>query len=178
MVKYYRWLVDTVCNRYHAKYYSKLLRDLNEREFSWSINRDEDRAIDGITLRRRYVDEIIDNDKKSIPSMQEPCSVLEMMAALSLRIEEDYMHDPRSETNNTTEWFWNMIINLGLDKNDDTNYDPELTDTCLECMLDRRYRRDGKGGLFMVPGLRRDIDMANIDIWSQMNWYISMLEEF
>lgn len=178
MVKYYQWLVNTVCDKYHSKYYKKLLQDLNEREFIWSINRDEDRAIDGISLRRRYVDEIIKCDKKSIPSMQEPCSVLEMMAAMALRIEEDYMHDSRSDINNTTEWFWNMIINLGLDKNDDLNYDPDLTDTCLDCLLDRRYRRDGKGGLFMVAGLNKDYDMVNVDLWTQMNWYVTCLNEY
>lgn len=176
MNKYYHWLVNIVCNRYHAKYYTSLLHDLYEREFIWSINRDEDRAIDGISLRKRYLDEVGHCSRKDLPPNDAPCSVLEMMAALSIRIEEDYMHDARSDIDNTTEWFWVMIINLGLDKNDDIDYDADLTDACLTCFLERRYRRDGKGGLFMVAGLHKDYDMATLDIWSQMNWYISMYE--
>ena len=177
MVKYYQWLVNTVCDKYHAKYYKNLLHDLYEREFTWSISRDEDRAIDGITLRRDYADEK-NCDLKSVPSREEPCSVLEMMAALSIRIENEYMQDSRSDIDNTSTWFWNMIISLGLDKNDDLDYDPELTDSCIECMLERRFRRDGKGGLFMVAGLDKNIDMAAIDIWQQMCWYTSCLDKY
>ena len=173
---YYRWLVGLVCDRYHAKYYSKLLKDLYERDFYWSIELDEDRAIDGISLRDRFLDE---SRSKTIPPMDEDCSVLEMMAALAIRCERE-VHGTNSDYDGTSDWFWGMIVSLGLDRNDDGDYDPDLTDAVLETFLERRYKRNGKGGLFtclsLDSGYGKHIDMANETIWKQMNLYISELD--
>ena len=171
--KYYRWLVGLVCDRYHAKYYTHLLDDLYEREFYWSIGLDEDRAIDGINLRDRFLDE---HKSKTVPPMDEPCSVLEMMAALAIRMERE-VRGTNSDYDGTSDWFWGMIVSLGLDRNDDGNYDADLTDAVLETFLERRYKRDGKGSLFTcLEAESNGIDMANETIWKQMNLYISELD--
>ena len=169
---YYRWLVKLVCDKYHAKYYTHLLDDLYEREFYWSIKLDEDRAIDGISLRNRFLDE---SRSRVVPS-NDPCNVLEMMAALSLRCERE-VHGTNNDYDGTSDWFWGMIISLGLDRNDDGNYDHELTDAVLETFMDRRYKRDGKGGLFTCLSANRlGIDMATETIWKQANLYMSELD--
>lgn len=173
MSRYYQWLVNTVCDKYHAKYYSKLLKDLYEREFTWTITRDEDRAIDGMSLRREFVDEH-PKLELNVPEMSDPCSILEMMVALSTRIELEYMRDPRSDVDNTGEWFWNMIMSLGLDKNDDNHYDFDLTDAVLSAFVERRYRKDGKGGIFYVENIGNK-DMIEVDIWTQMQWFVAEL---
>ena len=177
MDEYYRWLVDLVCDDYYIKYYSKLLNDLYEREFIWSINRDEDRAIDGMGLRNRYCHKFKRTETRIISKFQEGCSVLEVMAALAIRIENEYMHDSRKDINNTKEWFWNMVISLGLDRNDDCQYDHDRTVAILDAFIERRYRRDGKGSLFMIENLDKKLDMAELDIWTQMNWYIDSLTD-
>lgn len=42
-----------------------------------------------------------------------PCSVLEMIIALAIRLEEHIMDDP-DIGNRTGQWFWDMIVSLGL----------------------------------------------------------------
>ena len=75
---------------------------------------DADRAEDGINLRYRFGYE---NGYESamIASYLDdrPCSVLEMMVALSMKMEEQIMDDP-DIGDRTSVWFWKMIDNLGL----------------------------------------------------------------
>ena len=101
-----------------------------------------------------------------------PCSVLEMMLALSIRCEEHIMDDPEIG-NRTGEWFWIMIVNLGLGSMDDTRYDEEYVDDILDKFLNREYDADGTGGLFPVRNPRyAQYDLRNVDIWYQLNWYL------
>ena len=45
----------------------------------------------------------------------------------------------------------------------------------MKRFLERRYRRDGRGGLFYVKGCKKDL--RSIEIWYQMNLYMSCLIE-
>ena len=53
---------------------------------------------------------------------------------------------------------------------DDTKFDRGYVDSVLKRLVERRYERDGRGGLFTVSNSRRD--MRSIDIWYQMCWYL------
>lgn len=153
---YYHWLISKVCNgTYDARYYSKLLFDLYSIDFTWSIPLDENREIGGLALREDFGS----NDGT-------PCSVLEMMVALSLRIEREYLTEGEA-----VEFFWGMIKSLGLYLNDDYNYDGDLTDAVIENLLNHTYRKDGKGGLFKMKNPPED--MRDVQIWQQAMWYIS-----
>ena len=72
--------------------------------------------------------------------------------------------------NRTGQWFWNMIVNLGLGSMDDEKFDRGYVEFVLNRLLDRQYERNGKGGLFTVSNCRRD--MRSVDIWYQMCWYL------
>ena len=62
------------------------------------------------------------------------------------------------------------LKNLRLDSMYDEHFDIEYVDGVILKFLNRRYERNGEGGLFTVK--RRDLDMRNIEIWYQMCWYL------
>ena len=158
---YYHWLINKVCDRqYDSRYYSKLLFELDNIEFIWSLPLDENRAIDGLHLRQEYG-----------INRNGPCSVLEMLVALSMRVIEDGYISEGGEN----PFFWNMIKSMGLYFNDDYDYDSRLTDEAVGRMLNREYNYDGSnGGLFVVSEPLDD--MRNTQIWMQAMWHISEID--
>ena len=173
---YFEWLVDIACGNMYAEQisFNKLLTRLHQIEFKYLIPRDYNRAEDGISLRRRYVltaNPGYDYDY-IIGELQGPCSVLEMMLALAIRCEEDYMDDP-SIGSRIKQWFWVMIRNLGLGSMMDHLYDDVYVDGVIDRFLRRDYAPDGRGGLFTIENC--DFDLRGIEIWYQMNWYLDTL---
>lgn len=168
--RYFDWMYQLVIDRYSKLSYRKLFVTLHSTEFIFEIPMDDNRAEDGIELRYRFGREQRYPDTM-IASMLDntPCSILEMMIALSIRCEEQIMDNP-DIGNRTGQWFWNMIVNLGLDSMDDEKFDQEKVDFILKRLIERRYERNGKGGLFTVSNSLRD--MRAVDIWYQMCWYL------
>lgn len=167
---YFNWMCDLVCNTEQKRNYSELLYFLASVEFTYSVFMDKNRLQDGLTLRYRFAyDMNMDNDEVH-HVLDEPCSVLEMMVALALKCEETLMTSTEYD-NRTGVWFWGMIDSLGL--NDMTNafFDIDECELIISRFLDRDYDRTGAGGLFTVKG--REQDMRDVEIWMQMNWYIS-----
>ena len=72
--------------------------------------------------------------------------------------------------NRTGQWFWNMIANLGLDSMNDKKFDKGHAEAIVHNFLNREYKRNGEGGLFMVHHDR--IDMRPVEIWYQAMWYL------
>lgn len=170
--RYFNWMYRLVCNDEYSRglSYRKLLRHLHETEFRYSIPMDGNRADDGIDLRYRFGYEH-HYEGQMIASLLDhvPCSVLEMMIGLSIRCEET-MEDPDSG-NRTGQWFWTMIVNLGLGHMNDRNFDPDYVDAVLQRFMDREYSPTGEGGLFTVR--HPDRDLRSVEIWYQMNWYLN-----
>lgn len=167
--EYFEWMIDLVCRNRFAKEisYRKLLAQLHGTEFTYLIPKDVNRAEDGRALRYRFAMEI---KKPSIYRyLRGPCSVLEMMVALALRCEENIMDDP-SVGDRTQQWFWGMIVNLGLGSMTDDIYDRRFVHQVLSRFLDREYDPDGRGGLFTVKN--SDQDLRTAEIWYQLCWYL------
>lgn len=168
---YFVWICQTVDSNGKSSSYNKLLTLLHSIDFYYLIKNDENRSNDGVDLRYRFgiekhydvgvIEEYLDT---------RPCSVLEMMAALSLRCEEDIAFDPEMG-DRTGYWFWSMIDNLGLTFMDDSHFDQEHAAAIIFTFLNREYQRDGEGGLFKVEN--RKIDLRMIEIWQQMTWYLA-----
>lgn len=159
-LEYFKWMYNIVCaDRYtSSNSYEKLLMYLHDVEFTYTIKRDADRFYDGINLRRRFGQQI-----------DGPCSVLEMMVALAIRCEETIMTDPKFG-DRTSQWFWRMIVNLGLGGETDSRFDKEYVRDVVDQFLHRNYQRDGRGGLFTVKEYQ--YDLRDVDIWTQMMWYL------
>ena len=168
--EYFEWLYNMVCERRYSREISfrKLLMHLHNTEFIYVIPMDENRAADGVYLRYRFA---YDHPSPALVEsyLEGPCSVLEMMVALALRCEEWIMDDPKMG-DRTSQWFWNMIVNLGLGSMVDEYYDEKLVTDILDLFMHREYEPDGRGGLFTVKYLDRD--MRDMEIYAQLCAYI------
>lgn len=170
--EYFDWMIDLVnANRGPKEIsYIKLLEYLHNTEFTYLILRDRNRAEDGVDLRYRFG--LIRKHLEYSEYLSGPSSVLEMMIALAIRCEECIMDDP-AYGNRTSQWFWGMIVSLGLGGMTDAIFDRDYVEECLTRFLNREYERNGKGGLFTVKGTRRD--MRKMEIWYQLNAYLNSI---
>lgn len=170
---YFEWLCDIVCGRRYSKEVSfkKLLSFLHDKEFVYFVRNDDNRAKDGINLRWRYSWETgIDYDEVQM-SIPGPCSVLEMMVALAIACEE-LMDDPQ-KGDRTGQWFWGMIVNLGLGSMTDSRFDERYADDVITRFLNREYEPDGRGGLFTIRNCGYDLRV--VEIWYQLCWYLDSI---
>lgn len=132
---YLNWLMDKVDGE---KGYLELFRALGSHEFTWTIKNDANRASDGLMLRDHYGYYTGLNGQ--------PCTVLEMMVGLSIRVGEELLWD--GEVNYAGIIFWKMIENLHLEMETNWNFDDEYVDSRLDIFLGRNYGNDGDGALF------------------------------
>lgn len=134
--------------------YNNLIHFLNNKEFvvDHNVSRDKNRASDGIQLRREYFGE-------GYPTL--PCTVLEMLIALAIRIDSEYTGDPGEPKPGVI--FWEMVNNLDLTH---TNNPGRI----LDRFMMREYEPSGRGGLF--PLKHPTSDQRYVEIWYQMMSYV------
>lgn len=148
--------------------YTRLLTELHRIPFRYSIPMDGNREADGINLRYRFGYECGYEDYIIAEYLDTaPCSVLEMMAALSIRCEE--IMERADNQNLTGEWFRSMLVSLGLNGMNNARFDISTVQEIVSRFLDRGYSRNGKGGLFTVA---RKCDMRSVEIWYQMQYWL------
>jgi hypothetical protein len=165
--RYFDWMCDLVCN----DKYTKLLRRLNAIDFSYTIERDGNRAEDGVDLRYRFGNDRNIDDRVIATCLDDhTSSVLEVMVALSLRCEE-IIHGNVKDHEPLAELFWTMIENLGLSNMTDDNFNIGYVDECISVFLDHEYAYNGEGGLFVVKD--PPTDMRKVELWYQMHWYLN-----
>lgn len=175
---YFEWMTSIVMpDRDIRKSYFRLLEELNNIPFIYINPLDQNRDVDGKNLIYHFAYRAnipLDVIEENIPRNNEHCSVLEMLVALSFKIEEEIMSDPR-HGDRTANWFMLMLDNLGLSDYSDQIWSYGVSDIQVQEIVSRFLRRDigpnGVGGLFIVR--RPYADMREVDIWTQANWYIS-----
>ena len=170
--EYFEWLCEMIdIGRFSKQIsYRKLLTHLHNIEFTWFVPHDDNRADDGVQLRRRFA--LVRDDLRLQRYLNGPCSVLEMMVALALRCEEWIMDDAQMG-NRTGQWFWGMIRNLELSGMRDDKFDRDYVDYVIARLLNREYEPDGNGGLFTVRHC--DHDLRTVEIWVQLSWYLGSI---
>ena len=168
---YFEWMYDLMCEERfpRAISYRKLFTFLHDTEFVYFVPYDENRAVDGVTLRYHYCQ--IHECEELEDYLSGPCSVLEMMVALAIRCEK--MIDDPMKGDQTSHWFWGMIVNLGLGSMSDDNFSEWTVNDVITRFLEREYEPDGRGGLFRVRGWQRD--MRTAEIWHQLLAYINTI---
>lgn len=174
--QYFEWLFDTVCGTRFASDISfrKLITHLHNTEFRYLIKGDENRAREGANLRHRFALLKLPNipEHEILDILTGPCSVLEMMVALAIYCEEHVMDNPQYG-DRTGQWFWNMVVTLGLGDQMDNRYDKRLVTETLERFMNRKYSPNGQGGLFMIRNCKRDL--RKVGIFHQMCWYLDTI---
>ena len=172
---YFRWLCHFVYDGSNSPTkYDKLLVCLYDIPFVVINPRDENRCADGIELRYRF------GMENGIPTAiisscldQKDCSVLELLIAICLRCEESIMTNTEYG-DRTSQWFWNMLVNLGLGKMSDDNFDERETRTIISRFMNREYGPNGEGGIVRVYNHG---DLRQVEIWYQVMWYLTTFWE-
>lgn len=170
---YFKWLCDLVG---FDNNYSILARALHRKDFYSLVDNDNNRAEDGknirdLFIRTKEVDLEYSEDELEY-ALGGPCSVLEMLIALSFRME-DTLYECDS-TNKSNEYFWQMLRNLGVDTFTNEEFTEEevyIVDEILNDFLERKYKRDGNGGLFPLKNSTKD--QRKVEIWYQMMSYLT-----
>lgn len=146
----------------------RVLDILHSIQFVVRHRDDTNRVFDGEDLRYRFGN--VENIPDAVIAAtidSRPCSVLEMMAALSLRAGENVFGYPIVKEGAT--WlFWEMCRNLDI--LDDKNSLMGIKEK-VKAFLERDYRDDGRGNIFSFPGIDKDIRKA--EIWNQAMVYIN-----
>lgn len=176
-VRYKHWLIskiDTNGDYSISDIYGCLIAVLFETDFVYisddpQLNMDKNRASDGLYLRTIF-DQETGNDITTLLKEKKP-SVLEVLIALSIRIEQDIMGEGNDDFG---KWFVEMLENLGLTEYTDDYTWPE--DEVLEILgrfMYRRYGEDGIGSLFPLknPEICSE-KFTKLEIWNQMQYYL------
>lgn len=161
---YKDWLLDQV--GFSNESYDLLMDELHNSPFIFLISRDANRAEDGVYLRGDFAEE-----RGCHPNFagDTECSVLEMLVALAKRIDSEYIGDPSDEHPEII--FWEMLSNLGLDKCSNRRFRRNHVQNILTIWLRRDFERNGDGSIFPIRHPNRD--QTEIEIWSQMNEYLT-----
>lgn len=163
---YFEWLLDFVCQEdYENANNIDICRELFETEFRWLIDRDENRAAWGVELRYRFCVEndiyAQNHDYLGLGS----CSVLEMMVALAIKMD-DILYDDNYGCR-IYRWFWMFLENLGVKNGRKC---PDLSHK-LDIFMDREYTFEGYGNIIQLPNTKTDL--RNVEIWYQICWFIN-----
>jgi hypothetical protein len=159
---YLEWLYKLVGRQAEDKEHWRLLVQLYRCPFYMIVPNDDNRASDGVALRREFI-----NTDRSLRSTREwlleECSVLEMLIGLArhLAFEMD------SEVG---VWFWHLLENLGLTRYDDSRFHSGVINQTVERLVERQYSFDGTGGLF--PLREPHNDQRHVELWFQMEAYL------
>lgn len=146
-----------------------LLERLWKKEYYSVLPNDQNRAKDGVFLRDETADQL-DYEFG-------PCRILEMLIALSLRME--YQLDGTNYQLSYVDIFWELLDNLGLLRFDNvtalTDEQNHELNEMLNNWLDRNYSANGMGGIFPIHGWQRGVDKPQykVEIWYQMMLYLA-----
>lgn len=163
---YFAWLSYIAMPYAHS--YNNLLQALFATEFMPSMERDVNRSIDGLNLRVKFANDNNIDSARIDTALNRDCTMLEMMLALAIRMEESIMSDP-SIGNRTSYWFTNMLYSLRV-MQPDQDFDIDWFNTCIYEFNTRQYQPNGFGSLFTINDPTKD--MRNYELWFQMNFYL------
>lgn len=168
--EYFGWISERV--RDPADGFDSLMNVLFKCEFIPPTYMDGNRAIDGVNLRHQFADDrgysrMLIDEVFSPRGTPIPASMLEVMAALAIRCERT-MSDP-AYGDRTKVWFYTMIESMELENMRGEHFSERRVRTVIRRFLNRKYEPDGRGSLFWVPGIQRD--MRKYELWYQMSFF-------
>lgn len=171
---YFEYLCDIGLGRL-KKRYKKLCGLLNSTPFVALVDMDNNRIVDAMDVRVDFFNDHNELDVSNYESYlnnTKPISVMEVMIALAQRCFYGILDDG-DDLDRTNEIFSLMLNNLGLLECTDDNFDEAYAKKVIDRFLDRRYEPNGKGSLFYIPNVEKD--MREVDLWYQAMWYIDTI---
>jgi hypothetical protein len=147
------------------KGFDLLLEELLDSPFEVIIDRDSNRLKDGENIRKAFFTE----NGVSGMFIDHEISVLEVILALAIRIDQEYTGNPRNPHPELI--FWELLGNLGLDKFDNIHFNSDIIYEILGIFINREYDFNGNGGLF--PLKNPICDQREVELWSQAMAYLS-----
>ena len=166
--EYLNWLSDKAgisvrSNPYSS--YDTLLRQLNTKEFVWSVPNDDNRIENGLYLRTHFLREF------GGPEVSGFCSLLEILIVLS----EKLAFQMSEENDEPGYWFHVILDNAGLLEFNDAHYFEDYTtttqvDNILNKIIFRKYEYNGEGGLFPLERPRED--QRGVELWYQLSAFV------
>lgn len=172
--EYDNWIIGLAtdwCSYYGA--YGKLMEFLHSIPFrsTAQIPLDSNRGSDGKDLRLRFTERMPEYNYNHayLYLMDYDATMLEVMVALAIRCEENIMHED-DLGDRSYEWFYGMLCSSGLDDCYDFNFNEEEARQIVTRILERKYSKNGKGGLFTLSNPPKDL--RKVEIWYQLLWYL------
>lgn len=162
---YFQWLRDRIETPFaNGKTHEGLLGQLHSKEFVWVIPNDDNRLHDAAELRQEFSYEYEVDTRQLL--LEVPISVLEVIVALSVRME--FQVD-----GGAAKWAWTLIENMDLAGFVDpvTPRMAELIDDKLDTFIWRNYSPSGEGGLF--PLKNPHTDQRKVELWYQMHAWLA-----
>lgn len=163
---YYNWLLDAVASKQEQETYSLVFMTLYCTEF---VSYDE--FDDNLRENARGMREDFYRFSKTARKLTDiygeidyATCILEIMVYLATRIEDTIMSNP-DYGDRTGVWFWYMMESLDIIRYDNRRYDEPELEQKLDNFIERRYEKNGFGGLFTVENSRFDARKTNI--WQQ-----------
>jgi hypothetical protein len=138
-----------------------MIRSLFDETFHHFVPNDDNRASEGMGLRDRYLDETGFEIVRHF--YLRPCSVLEMLIALSERMAFQIFNPMKERDPDVPGCFWEIAENLDLKPNQSN---ARITDRLMR----RAYNEDGLGGMFPLENNKED--QRAVEIWYQMMAYL------
>lgn len=170
--EYFQWLCNIVQADDQDHSYMILMKTFHRFDFTWTIENDKNRAVDGLDLRREYAENFgCDDDFMG----DVPCTFLEMLIGIALRMEF-ILFNPNFG-NQTPIWFWILIENMELEDYTDDHYaeypffENDVRET-ISRIINRTYCRNSSGSLFPVRKNRKGKNWRTTELWYQLNAFL------
>lgn len=165
---YFEWMLDKVCSKKQKDQYRSLFEELDNIEFRYTIPLDENLEDHGLDLRYRFGYETGEEQTRVAYYIDEkPCSVLEMLVALCIRMDDiTYDEDP-------SLWFWHIMHCMHLNNQTEYYFDADYVHVRVNILLNRTFNEiDGDGGLFYFDN-NRGYNLREVEFWCQAMWHIT-----
>ena len=159
--RYLDWLMNKVDVPF---LYSDMCNTLLCIEFEPIIGNDGDRAEDGMELRREF--ECFSDAKTSDIS---PCSMLEMLVAVSIRTAELMYEGDEGES--PGHYFWVFLNTMGISKmknlEDFRKKERQIVDIC------ERFLDPNDDSVDIVRVKHPPKRWSKLEIWKKINWFLT-----
>lgn len=174
LAEYRHWLMEKAGFTWRdEEVYGECLSFAMDYPFRVILTMDGNRMVDGQNLRAEF------SSKCDIPFVDsctaflgKPVSVFEVLLALVIRGDEQFMYDPVIGSR-APKWFRMTMQNIGL-------LDISAKDQWhhrVERFINRAYNPDGSGGGAFVVKSKTN-DLRNEELWTQMNLFFDEEEGY